>query len=387
MSKRQVNVALLGYKFMGKAHSQAWREVTQFFDPGLQPVLKVVCGRHAEPLREFASRWGWQETSTDWESVVARPDIDIVDIATPTATHYPMAKAAIAAGKAVFCEKPFMLTVAEAEEIAALAEARGILHYLNHNYRRVPAIAYARRLIEEGRLGRLYHWNGCYLQDWILDPEFPLTWQLRAETAGAGPHYDLNSHSVDLAHYLVGDITEVQAMDARFVTERPVAAEVGETAFGTVNAAGRPKAPVTVDDACFMVVRFAQGALGSFKASRFAAGRKNYNMFEIYGEKGALRFNLERLNELEFYDATAPAAEAGFRVIQTTESAHPYVAAWWPPGHIIGYEHTFVHAVYDFLHALQTGARLQPDFHDGVKILKVLRAGLQSAAQGVRISL
>jgi len=385
MAKRELNVAIIGYKFMGKAHSQAWREAPLFFDLPVRPVMKLACGRHEDQLRAFADNWGWEETSTDWQEVVARDDIDIVDISTPTYLHHDIVVAAAKAGKHIFCEKPIALDSGQAEAMYEAAQASGVTHYLNHNYRRCPAVVLARQMIEQGKLGRLFHWRGTYLQSWIIDPTFPLIWQLRKETAGAGPHADLNSHSVDLARYLVGEIKTVAAMTTNFVTERPVPDEAEETAFSAVTKATK-KGKVTVEDAAFMVVEFENGALGSFEASRFATGRKNFNCFEIYGEKGALAFNLERMNELQYFSSDDPTCCQGFRTILVTEPEHPYVAAWWPPGHIIGYEHEFVHAVVDFLKAVDNATEIRPNLFDGMKIMQVLDAGLASAASGKRVA-
>jgi len=385
MAKRELNVAIIGYKFMGKAHSQAWREAPLFFDVPVRPVMKLACGRHEDQLRAFADNWGWEETSTDWQEVVARDDIDIVDISTPTYLHHDIVVAAAKAGKHIFCEKPIALDSGQAKAMYEAAQASGVTHYLNHNYRRCPAVVLARQMIDQGKLGRLFHWRGTYLQSWIIDPTFPLIWQLRKETAGAGPHADLNSHSVDLARYLVGEIKTVAAMTTNFVTERPVPDEADETAFSAVTKATK-KGRVTVEDAAFMVVEFENGALGSFEASRFATGRKNFNCFEIYGEKGAVAFNLERMNELQYFSSDDPTCCQGFRTILVTEPEHPYVAAWWPPGHIIGYEHEFVHAVVDFLKAVDSAAEIRPNLFDGMKIMQVLDAGLASAASGNRVS-
>jgi len=385
MAKRELNVAIIGYKFMGKAHSQAWREAPLFFDVPVRPVMKLACGRHEDQLRAFADNWGWEETSTDWQEVVARDDIDIVDISTPTHLHHDIVVAAAKAGKHVFCEKPIALDSGQAKAMYEAAQASGVTHYLNHNYRRCPAVALARQMIEQGKLGRLFHWRGTYLQSWIIDPTFPLIWQLRKETAGAGPHADLNSHSVDLARYLVGEIKTVAAMTTNFVAERPVPDEADETAFSAVTKATK-KGRVTVEDAAFMVVEFENGALGSFEASRFATGRKNFNCFEIYGEKGAVAFNLERMNELQYFSSDDPTCCQGFRTILVTEPEHPYVAAWWPPGHIIGYEHEFVHAVVDFLKAVDSAAEIRPNLFDGMKIMQVLDAGLASATSGKRVA-
>jgi len=381
--KKKLNIAMIGYNFMGRAHSQAWRNAPIYFDTAYEPVLKVVCGRHEKPLKDFAARWGWQETATDWRDVVARDDIDVVDVATPTATHHDIAVAAARAGKHIFCEKPFALNVAQAKAMLSAARKAGITHYLNHNYRRCPAVVLAKQLIDTGKIGRIFHWRGAYLQSWIVDPNFPLVWQLQKEHAGSGPHGDLNSHNVDLARYLVGEIKAVSAMTASFITERPLPS-VGSAAFQG-GAKGGKKGKVTVEDACFMNAEFVNGALGSFNATRFALGRKNYNFFEVYGSKGALAFNLERMNELEYYSEDDPSYARGFRTILATESEHPYISHWWPPGHIIGYEHEFTHAVVDFLEAVSKGKPIYPNFEDGMKIVQVLEAGLKSAATGKRV--
>ncbi|HLY28724.1 MAG TPA: Gfo/Idh/MocA family oxidoreductase [Aggregatilineales bacterium] len=383
---KTMNVALIGTKFMGKAHSNAWKNAPHFFEMGIRPVLKVACGQDKRALAEFAENWGWEEIETDWRKVIEREDVDIVDIGVPQHLHRDIAVAAARAGKHIFCEKPLALTVAEAQEMLDAATAAGIVHYVNHNYRRVPAVMLARQLIDEGKIGRIYHWRGAYLQSWIMDPNFPLTWHLRKETAGSGPQGDLNSHSVDLARFLVGDITSVTAMTANFITERPLPGG-GAATFSAGSTAGGPKGKVTVEDAAFMLVNFQNGALGSFEATRFAMGRKNYNTFEIYGEKGSLVFNLERMNELQYFSAEDPDYAQGFRTILATEPVHAYVANWWPPGHIIGYEHEFSHAVVDFMHAVEMGGSIAPNFADGLAEMKVLEAGLESAKTGRRIDL
>jgi predicted dehydrogenase len=381
---KTMNVAIIGTKFMGKAHSNAWTNAPKFFDIPIKPVLKVACATDAEALQAFAERWGWEEIETDWRKVIARDDIDIVDISVPQHLHKDIAVAAAQAGKHIFCEKPLALTLAEGEEMLAAAQKAGIVHYLNHNYRRVPAIQLAKQLIDEGRIGTIYHWRGAYLQSWIMDPDFPLTWHLRKETAGAGPHIDLNSHSIDLARFLVGDIAEVTAMTASFITERPLPGK-GAATFSAGSGEQTERGKVTVEDAAFLVVRFANGALGSFDTSRFATGRKNYNVFEIYGSKGALTFDLERMNELQFFSNDDPAHAQGFRSILATESLHAYVANWWPPGHIIGYEHEFTHAVVDFINAVASGGEIRPNFEDGVRETQIIEAALQSAATGQKV--
>lgn len=387
MPGEKLNVALIGTKFMGKAHSHAWSQAAKFFDLPAEPVLKVAVGRDEASLRSFADRWGWEEIATDWQQVISRDDIDIVDIATPTALHYEMALAAARAGKQIFCEKPLALNMTQARGMADAVREAGVTAYVNHNYRRVPAVMLAKHLIDTGRLGRIFHWRGAYLQSWIIDPEFPLTWHLQAEHAGAGPLWDLGSHSVDLARFLVGEIASVQAVTTTFIQERPLpGAEAGTFKAGGGAAAAAPRGKVTVEDAAIMAVTFENGALGSFESTRFATGRKNSNLFEIYGDNGAVAFNLERMNELDFFDATLPAGEQGFRTILVTEAEHPYIAAWWPPGHVIGYEHTFTHAVADFIQAVVGNRPIHPNFEDGMRAIAVLEAAKQSAADGTRVA-
>jgi predicted dehydrogenase len=382
---KTMNVAIIGTKFMGKAHSNAWLNAPRFFDMPIKPVLKVACGQDEAGTRAFAERWGWEEALTDWHQVVSRDDIDIVDISTPTHLHHDIAVAAARAGKHIFCEKPFSLTAAEAQEMYVAAKQAGIVHYLNHNYRRAPAVRLAKRLLDEGRVGRIFHWRGTYLQDWIVDPSFPLTWHLRADRAGGGPHYDLNSHSVDLARYLIGEINAVTALTTTFIKERPLPGAGAATFTAGTGGAGE-MGQVTVDDAAFMLAEFENGALGSFEASRFAPGRKNYNYFEIYGSKGSIVFNLERMNELQLFQRDDPAYAQGFRTILVTEGGqHDYVSAWWPPGHMIGYEHEFHHAVVDFMQAVASGAQIEPNFYDGLREIEILSAGVQSASSGSKV--
>lgn len=378
-----LNIGLIGYKFMGKAHSNAYHKAGRFFDLPMRPVLKVACGRHVDPLNEFADNWGWQETETSWQRVIERDDIDMIDISSPTHTHKEIAIAAARAGKHIFCEKPMALNAPEAREMYEAAKTAGVKHAIGFNYRRVPAIRFAKRLIDQGKLGRIFHWRGAYQQDWIVDPDFPLTWHLRKETAGYGPHGDLNSHSVDLARYLVGEIKSVQCMMAHFITERSLPDGANETAFGAVTGTGRGE--VTVEDASLMSVEFDCGAIGSFEATRFASGRKNYNSFEIYGNRGSLCFNLERLNELQIFSREDDADSQGFKTVMVTESTHPYISAWWPPGHVIGYEHTFVHEVADFIECIHDDKEMSPSFYDGWQCMEVLDAAARSAREGRKI--
>jgi len=382
---KTINVGIIGYQFMGKAHSNAWLQAPKFFDMNIKPVLKVACGRRREPLQAFADNWGWEEIETDWRKVIERDDIDIIDISVPQHLHYEIALAAAKAGKHIFLEKPMAMTLDQAKEMTAAAKASGIVNYLNHNYRRCPAIRLAKKLIDDGKIGDIYHWRGAYLQDWITDPQFPLTWHLQKDKAGSGPHGDLNSHSVDLARYLVGDIAKVTAMTAQFISERPLPSEDAATFKGGVSGAGMGK--VTVEDASFMTVMFENGTLGSFEASRFATGRKNYNFFEIYGSRGSLIFNLERMNELQYFSNDDEEGTQGFRTILATEGVHDYIANWWPPGHLIGYEHEFVHAVVDFVDAIDKCSSISPNFDDGVKEMEILDAALLSAKEGRTITL
>lgn len=386
MGKKKLNVAMIGGGFMGKAHSNAWLRVNEFFEADFQPVLKVIAGNKS-PMEEFAGRWGYEEVTYDWHTIMARDDIDIVDICAPTFEHKEMVLAAAKAGKHIVCEKPFTLTYNDAKEMLAAVEAAGVVHYLNHNYRRVPAVVYARQLIEEGRIGTVFHWRGAYLQDWIIDPDFPLSWQLRKERAGGGPLYDLTSHAMDLARYLIGEPEAVSAVNKTFIKQRPLPG-VGATAFASGTGINKTEmGEVEVDDASFAIVEFKNGTLGSVETSRFATGRKNFNDFEVYGSKGALKFNLERLNELEFLDFTEPGREQGYRRILITEPDHPYLSAWWPAGHIIGYEHTFVNAFYDFLQAVAGKTAIKPDFNDGAQIIRILEAIKKSSDEGRRVTI
>jgi predicted dehydrogenase len=366
-----VNVALIGYAFMGRAHSNAWRQVGPFFSPRLTPRMKVICGRNAKNVKAAARQLGWEEAATDWREVVARKDIDIIDIATPGDSHAEIAIAAARQGKVVFCEKPLANTVKEAEQMLAAVKKAGVINMICHNYRRVPAVMLAKQLIDQGRLGRLYHYRGTYLQDWVADPNVPLFWRLRKEAAGSGALGDIASHSLDLAQFLVGGVTEVAAALETFIKERPLPENP------------RKKGPVTVDDASASIVRFDNGALGTIEASRFAPGRKNYNAFEINGSKGSIVFNLERLNELQVYFTSDDKSVQGFHDVMVTEPHHPYFKAWWPAGHLIGYEHTFTHTVYDLLQAIAADKMPSPNFEDGVKNQRVL-AAMEKAAETKR---
>jgi predicted dehydrogenase len=372
-----INVALIGHKFMGKAHSNAYRQVMRFFPGKLVPRMKLLCGKAcSEELEATARLYGWEECDCRWEKVIERKDIDLVDVATPGNLHHPMVIAAVEAGKHVICEKPLANTLAQAKEMLRAAEKAGVLHMVNFNYRRVPAVAFAKKLVEDGRIGQVYHYHGAYLQDWIMDPDFPLVWRLEKKYAGSGALGDIGAHAIDLAQYLNDDIQSVTSQMTTFIKERPLPGN-GSGAWGAKGKGGKGR--VTVDDETNFLAQFRGGSVGVFESSRFGGGRRNYNTFQVYGSKGSLAFNIERMNELEFYDRTEGAAEQGFKTILVTEATHPYVGAWWPPGHIIGYEHTFVHAVHDFLTCLENDTMPTPNFRDGVKNQAVLDAVERSA--------
>jgi len=375
MAAKTVNVGLVGSKFMGKAHSNAYLTVSKFFDVEPQPVMKAVCGRHEGELAEFAKQFGWQSYDTDWRKFVARPDLDLIDISAPGNLHCEIAVAAAEAGKHVFCEKPLALNLTDARTMLAAAKRAGIVNLVNFNYRCCPALALAQQMIKAGEIGEVRHFRATYLQDWLVDPSFPMNWRLRKEVAGTGAHGDLNSHLVDLGRFLVGEIREVVGLMKTFITERPAE---GRSA-GLTATAGEGTEQVTVDDASMFLARFAGGAVGTFEATRLAPGRKNFNRIEINGSRGSLVFNFEDMNVLEYYNSTDTAGRQGFRKIMATESIHPFFAAWWPPGHVIGYEHTFVHAVYELMCAINKKPTIMPNFHDGAQCVAVLEAVEQSA--------
>jgi predicted dehydrogenase len=366
----EIGVGLVGYKFMGRAHSNAYRQVGRFFDLELSPRMRAICGRDEAGVRDAATSLGWEGYETDYRRLLERDDIDLVDVATPGNTHHEIAIAALEAGKHVLCEKPLANTLEEAREMLDAAGAAATINMVCFNYRRVPAVQLAKRLIEEGRLGEIRHWRAAYLQDFVLDPDFPLIWRFQREAAGSGALGDLGAHLVDLAHFLIGPITRVVGTAETFIKERPL------------EGSGVERGQVTVDDAATFLARFENGAIGTFEATRLAPGRKNRNSFEINGSKGSLVFDLERMNELEVYFVDDPADLQGFRTVMVTEPHHPYVGAWWPPGHIIGYEHTFVHTVKDLLDAIAAGKSPPPTFEDGYRCQAVLDAVERSLESG-----
>ncbi|MCI2416921.1 Gfo/Idh/MocA family oxidoreductase [Saccharopolyspora sp. K220] len=371
-----LGVALVGHAFMGAVHSHAWRTVGRVFDLPVRPEMVVLCGRRKDAVHEDAARFGWAEASDDWKAVLLRDDVHVVDICTPGDSHAEIATSALEAGKHVLCEKPLANSVAEAvamAEAADRARRSGIQAMVGFNYRRVPALALARELIEQGRLGQIRHVRAQYLQDWLVDPRAPLTWRLQAERAGSGALGDLGAHLVDLAQFLVGDdIISVCGLVDTFVPERPLVDDAERTG------------PVTVDDAALFTARFRDGALGTFEATRYATGRKNGLRIEINGSTGSLAFDFESMNELSFHDATEPAGTAGFRRILATEPDHPYLSAWYPPGHLLGYEHTFTHQLRDLLIAIASRTTPSPDFAAGLRVQRVLDAVQRSAAHHSR---
>jgi predicted dehydrogenase len=382
VTTESLGVGMVGYAFMGAAHSQAWRTAGRVFDVPLQPRMVALCGRNRAAAEGAAARLGWSSVETDWKQLVARDDVQLVDICTPGDSHAEIAIAALEAGKHVLCEKPLANTVPEAEamaEAAEVARGKGIRSMVAFNYRRVPAIALARSLVASGRLGTIRHVRAVYLQDWIVDPEFPLVWRLQKDKAGSGALGDIGAHIVDMAQYVLGDVlTGVSALTETFVKERPLA----EAASGLSASSGSRRGVVTVDDAALFFGRFAGGAVASFEATRFAAGRKNSLRIEVNGSDGSLAFDMESMNELSFYDGGETADTAGFRRILVTEATHPYMTAWWPPGHIIGYEHSFTHEVRDLLVAIAAGDDPAPSFADGLQVQRVLAAVEASAAAG-----
>ena len=373
---------MIGNGFMGAAHSQGWRVAPRFFDLPLTPEMTVMVGRDATKNARLAAKWGWAETAADYRAVIDRDDIDVVDIVTPGDSHAEIAIAALEAGKHVLCEKPLANTVDEAVRMADAAEkarAAGVLAMVGFTYRRVPAVTFARDLVARGAVGTVRQVRAQYLQDWLVDPEVPLTWRMQKDRAGSGALGDIGAHAVDISQFITGDrLTSVSGILETFVKERPL---LGES-VGLGGTASSERGEVTVDDYAFFSGRYAGGAIGSFEATRFSTGRKNALRIEISGDKGALLFDLEDLNSLQYYDSTAPATEQGFKRIYVTEAEHPYMSAWWPAGHMIGYEHGFSHQVKDLVEAIGGATQPIPSFADGLQIQRVLGAVEDSASRG-----
>jgi predicted dehydrogenase len=381
---KTLRVGMIGYGFMGKAHSNAWRQAPHFFPLQANIEMHTICGRNRKALQEARAKFGWKYACTDWRQVVHSPEIDIIDISTSNLTHAEIGIAAAKAGKHIFCEKPLAMNVADARKMLDAVRKSRVKNMVGFNYRRVPAIAFARQMIADGKLGEIRHFRATYLQSWIADPRFPMNWRLRKETAGSGAHGDLNAHLVDLAQYLVGDISETVGVQETFIKERRKEAQ----AVGLGATAGKGYEKVTVDDATVFLARFARtrnvapGAYGTFEATRLAPGHQNYNRFEINGSEGSMIFCFERMNELEYCNRTDPPDQPGFKTILCTEGVHPYVAAWWPPGHVLGYEHTFIHEVVDLVNAIATQSPIAPDFLAGAKCVAVLESVVKSHGSG-----
>jgi predicted dehydrogenase len=365
-----INVAIVGTQFMGRAHSNAYVDVAHYFDLPARPVMQVACDVDTDGATAFAGRWGWRNVEASWQKVVERDDVDMIDICTPNITHAPIAVAAAKAGKHVICEKPIAMNAAEAKQMLEAAREADVRHMVAFNYRRVPALALAKQMIESGKIGKVHHFNAVYYQDWLVDPQFPMVWRHDIKEGGSGAHGDMNAHTVDLARFLVGEIEAVCGAQEIFVKERPYASGEG---MGTV----------TADDAMYFLARFRDGALGNFMCTRFATGRKNFLRVEVFGSEGSLMFNLERLNELDYYSRSDADTEQGFRNIIVTESGHPFLNRWWPPGHIIGWEHTFIHEIGDLLTAIGHKKPVTPDFYDGYRCQQVLDA-VQTSANDAR---
>lgn len=368
--KRQINVGMVGYKFMGKAHSHAYKDVGMFFDLDADVKMQAICGRDEAAVKQAAEKFGWAEYETDYRSLVERDDIHLIDVNAPSDAHKDIVIAAAKAGKHVICEKPLALNLEDAREMLAAAQQAGVRHAICFNYRFLPAVQLAKQLIDSGRIGEIHHYRATYLQDWLVDPEFPLAWRLQKEVAGSGAHGDLNAHCIDLARFLIGEFDRVIGQSKTFVKQRPIPASM----TGLIAAASAEMGEVTVDDATSFLAQFKNGAQGTFEATRCATGWKNGNTFEVNGSKGSIRFNLERLNELEVYFREDTPDVQGFRTIMVTEGVHQYAGNWWPPGHTIGYEHGFVHIVYEFIQSIANDSPFHPDFADGVKCQQVLEA-------------
>jgi predicted dehydrogenase len=374
MSKPVLNIALIGYSFMGRAHSNAYRQVNHYFDLPFQVVPKVIVGRSEGPLKAAAAQLGWEEYSTDIAAVLKRDDIHVIDVSTPNDSHAPHSIAALKAGKHVLCEKPLALNVKEAKAMVAAAEkaktadGKACRVGLWHNYRRAPAASTAASLIHDGKLGEIRHIRAVYLQDWLLDDSCPATWRMMAKVCGSGAHGDLNAHLIDLTRFMTGlEFDEVSGVEQTFIKKRK-------------NGDSKGMLDVDVDDALLFIAKMSNGALASFEATRAAAGRKNYNCIEINGTKGSIIWNFERMNELQVYTVDDEPRHKGFRNVMCMDgSAHPYSGNYWPDGHVIGYEHCFINMLADFVKALASGDEFRPNFADGLANQEVLDASLKSA--------
>lgn len=383
---KTLRVGMIGYGFMGRAHSNAWRQVGHFFPLKGRPELHTICGRNRTQVETARAQLGWQFAATDWREVVESPLIDLVDISAPNAAHAEIAIAAARCGKHVLCEKPLATTVKEAEAMLSAAQKAHVTHMVCHNYRRIPAIAQARKIIAEGALGRILHFHGRYAQDWALDAEVVARRQARKGSDDCGANGDIHVHLIDLARHLVGEFKEVCGMTHVFPKEAAAAPAPTKSARPQPKAAPRPTGPA-LEDSAWLLGRFEPGAVGNLAATRCAAGRKNHIEIEINGTRGSLYFDFEDMNRLRYFDTANPADRQGFRDILVTQAAHPYVGQWWPAGHGLGYEHTFVHTVADFVNACIEGKPVTPNFEDGLKNQRVLEAVEKSGKAGRWISL
>ena len=371
--KKKLNIGMIGYGFMGRTHSNAFSKAPHFFDLPYEPVLKTVCARNGEKAAAFAAQWGYERFDTDWRKVVESPDIDAVDIASPNDTHHDIAIAAAAAGKIVLCEKPLGRNPAESEAMVAAVEKAGVPNTVWYNYRRTPAVSLAKKLIDEGRLGRIFHYRTVFLQDWTISADLPQggqgLWRLDAAVSGSGVTGDLLAHNIDTAMWLNGQISEVSAMTETFIKTRKH------------SLTGEDQA-VTIDDASLFLARFANGSLATFEATRYARGHKALYTFEINGEKASIKWDLHDLHRLEYFDYSDDSLIRGWHQVHCTDGDMPYMGKWWVPGLQIGYEHTFVHQVADFLASLESGKPCNPTFRDALETQKVCEAVLDSAKCG-----
>ncbi len=371
---KPLNIGLIGYGFMGRTHSNAYNRVSNFFELPYKPVLKAVCARNAEKAQAFASTWGYESVETDWRKLIARDDIDVIDICTPNNLHKEMAIEAAKAGKMILCEKPLAIDTAEGEEMCLAVEKAGVPNMVWYNYRRVPAVTLAKQLIEEGRLGRIFHYRANFLQDWTISEELPQggegLWRLDAAAAGSGVTGDLLAHCIDTALWLNGNMADVSAMTETFIKER-------------VHTLTGEKQAVTIDDACTFMCHFKNGSLGQFESTRYARGHKALYTFEINGENASIQWDLHDLHRLNYFDYSDEGKLRGWRSIHVTDNGgeHPYMDKWWVPGLQIGYEHTFVHQVADFLESLGTGKPVGPTFRDALETQRVCDAVLKSAKE------
>ncbi|HZL13054.1 MAG TPA: Gfo/Idh/MocA family oxidoreductase [Verrucomicrobiae bacterium] len=369
-------VGLIGHRFMGRAHSNAWRQAPKFFNLKANVELHTICGRDTAAVQSARAQLGWQHATTDWREIVESPLIDIVDISTPPNLHAEMAVVAAKNEKHILCEKVFAMNVKEAEAMLAAAQKAKVVHMVCHNYRRIPAIALAKKFISEGALGRIYHFRARYAQDWLSDPDFPINWRLQKETSGSGVHSDINSHIIDLGRFLVGEFQEVCGLLNTFVPERPLADSPAKVP--------KKMGKVTAPDSAMFIGRMENGVLANMEATRCATGRKNHIEIEINSGKDSIFFDFEDMNRLKFYNGDDTKDRQGFRdiIVTARDGVHPYVGHWWPPGHGLGYEHTFVHAIADFVNACADGKPVQPTFEDGLKNQRVLAAVEESSQKG-----